>query len=330
MYDSNIFFNNINHKIPNFLSDYIHTFIQLGSLSKDNFLGPNSGTYLSKDYNLSLKKSYAEAIERRVVMSNFASNNIITLKNLLNLKESMKISKKYLSLQDSDTTGTAAGTNEIMATKNAIIENMQKNDIINLWFFKKNSYVIHSSKTDYVFVSLNFYPLVTVTRIFKNSNYFICGIGTDFNFKKANKKALIEENSGHYQLIEDIDMDFYSPDHKLNNTKQRCINLNWKRIKSLNESLPTISKKHNIFYNNEDLTIDNILKTLKNNNIKEVYPYYINNNFSKNIVVCRVYIPSLFQCTPNKYLIEKQLKYRGNLSTHEKNIIKNTINCLIV
>ncbi|MFX3618331.1 MAG: hypothetical protein ACE3JK_12500 [Sporolactobacillus sp.] len=185
-------------------NDYF-AFSKVGTFLIDNSLGPDGGEGIDHNKANSIKKAFSEMLERRALMVGVDKTRNIKSLNLVDKRCNEIPLKNFCYSTDkfsyNDTTGAAAHLKGSKALLNALVEIIQKNELLIFWYLKqgysiRTSDILNKVKIDGVrnykniqfFISNYFKPLITsICIVFDKCHECIIssGLGTDTNVYKA-------------------------------------------------------------------------------------------------------------------------------------------------
>lgn len=309
-----------------FINDYKIVYGFLGGAKKNNKISPNDTTSIDKSKEKAILKAYSEHSERFLLNAQedkiIKSINIITneIEELNALDFSYEPSSPYLK---SDTTGTAAGLTSYEIIQKAVLELIEKNEMLLLWYGKKGYFLKHNeyiknlirnlnltSPNIDLFVSknlCNFYTVVTVA--YDNTKITSSGVSVSKNLEDAInlslREAKIIEWANPFLPISD-------------NIHLEAIN----HTKYLKESLQNYDFLGEMQKPQEKLIINPFIKTL---NIG-----ILNTHLGKRPITVKCISKELFNCLPSKdrLALDYNRKILKEFNINEETII-NTPNCIL-
>jgi hypothetical protein len=196
-------------KIDNIYKSYVH----LGSIKSEGYLSPSGTCAISENKITSIKKTFSEAIERKVLMAGGVKDlsGYISTFDLISNKVSM-LGSQFTTYRPekphvSDTTGMGAHYVGGKALQKALEELLEKNSLYLFWYGrmgKKLQSEIYNNHPIYhhinkegdkimVFMNTYFTPLKTLIVVIYNENRIVSsGISASLYFDKALDGALNE------------------------------------------------------------------------------------------------------------------------------------------
>lgn len=208
---------NFNYTNTNFIDNKLYfAYSKIGSLMRDNFMGPVDCGSFGDTKKLAQKKSFAESIERRALVDtkNSTKDNKEKAFNILKRKiESIPRMATVYSHGEfiTDTTGAAAHSDSDQCLLNSLTELLEKNATYLFWYglsgyrlknddlkkYQLYEFITQKGFKLEGFINVDFYPLI-VTYI-KISNFTpglslstTFGVGASISLDKSIKKALKE------------------------------------------------------------------------------------------------------------------------------------------
>lgn len=267
------------------------SYSKTGSVLVGPAYNPDGGTGFDISRRISLKKAYAESVERRSLIIKYNSDKLINCINLIDMSIAL-LEERYFYYYDNDpvidSTATAAHVNGQLALSNAIEELFQKNSLFLMWYFRR---VYKLKNKERILVNLDFLPWITILLWEKVDGdiFLFTGLGTGLSYMEALHRAKIEIKTLKKQ---------YTNNHYVGNSKFK-IEENQKTsnyLKSLIESAQYISES-NIF-NGNNVNIRFAIKKLPSW-IRTLYVSKTINNLSY-VNVLKVFSNELISCIPTK------------------------------
>ncbi|MBU3228912.1 YcaO-like family protein [Clostridium algidicarnis] len=284
-----------------YLPNYKIGFGVFGTVKAENKLSPctPSAIDLSK-YDL-YKKVYQEYLERFRIAHN--TNSYYKVKCFDALNQKISINNRNVlgyGLNDEygvmDTTGTASGFNSEKLKEKALLELIEKNEVMLIWYLEKgynvsidkvvrrliNSIGFHSQDI-YIFCSNNLCNLTTFSIfLFNNKEIVATGVSIDKDSEKALSKALLEA-----KLLEAFYRDSDISPYKLfSNHQYKTI---YEFVKNLSYTLESICIE-------KDVKKDIILAPW----ITSIEFAILNTKCYQDYITIRCFSKELLNCIPNQ------------------------------
>lgn len=335
----NNFYISVQHTNNLFKKDYIYARTLFNPILFQNKIGPHGGNSTSKSLNLSLIKSFSEAIERRSLMlptvqadKRYKAYDMVTGKS--KFLPGNILGYDYFT----DSTGTATHINSFKAIEHAVGELIEKNALLKIWysFDAKNISKIgwnppaqYKEKT--VFILNNFFfPYYVVLAAYKDAdNFWHCGLGFSSNNVNTAKKAAFEE----MRLIWfQNEIDKVNPNSPVKFNKDILVYWRWSQsqIDHMDKLISRASKCVHLNLNSQKISNIDVLGRLLSQKIQHLYITFIPDSlFNGPFSTIRCFSNELVSCVAKKDVLLELLN-RKSISFINLTNIKNNVDCPII
>ena len=288
-----------------FSKDY-HSITRLSKITINGKKGPIGGT--AKDINpkKALIKSVAESLDRRSSMLWFNNNSCTQAFDILEHKV-VEVSKSFFALNDletvQDTTGSAAHIISEAAVNNAILELLQKNALIDIWYNKNSERLVQNNVK--FLVSTIFTPSIHILAMQEDVHRVFFSMGSGVTVEEARNNAIdeldvlrVQKSRFNQQYGEERDFE-YSMD--ISGQKTYFLSL-YNNSPQYIDNLESFSNKQSAHFKNQ-LLIDSL-----NSATKHAYIRLLPNERVDRFCVVRVVADNLINVVPYKKLMMKYPK----------------------
>jgi len=315
-----------------FIGDYMMFYAFLDSIKRDNMATPSDATSIDKSKRMLVVKTFNEHSERALMglrkkeecdVINFIDKTVCKLN---------KIDFTYgfnSQFGHSDTTGTASGHRSHAVIKKAVLELLEKNELLGLWYGKKGSVLELSKYSDLVnnfkFISpnvdiflcnelSNYYTIIVV--LSSDDKITSSGIAIDSCFDDALSLALQEAKLLEWCNYDSSASTFAKwPAEVHMEAKRHLDNLSARLIKK--------SADRHQYKAKSELEINKF--------IRSIYIRMLNASFGKRELTIKCISMELFNCLPRsewlKSSIDKDIIKYFNI---DETVIDSTPECILL
>lgn len=280
-----------------------HSITRFSKITVNGKKGPIGGTAVDKNPKKALIKSIAESLDRRSSMLWFDDLKSVTCFDILE-KKIVRLPKYYFSLNNNeiirDTTGSAAHVFSYKAVNNAILELLQKNALIDIWYHKHSQYIDEGSVK--LLISTIFKPSIHILAMKLENERVFFSMGSGFNIEEAKRNAKdelsvleVQKSRFNKQFREEKDLK-YTMD--TSGQKKHFLEI-LSNSDKYDEDTQNSNLKSSSLYENF-LAIDSLKSTTQH-----AYIRMLSNNRIANICVVRIIADNLINAVPYKSILSK-------------------------